>query len=630
MKISGDQIVEETPEEVEIAEENAEAITEWEKEVKPEKPKKQKAKKAGNIETILEQEIKEVEEPITEKKINIERDVNNPKKKPILISLISVVAVFIVVILCTGFALLNINNTSIIAGIVIKDVEIQGLNKEQATQKLKEKLGIELEKDINIKIEDFNYSINPYQIEAVYNVNEAIEVAYLVGREGNIFSNNFEIVRSLISGTQIDVELAYNEELVDGIIADIIAKMPGAAIEASYYVEPEDKILVITRGESGYAIDKAKTKKLIIEKIKNNDGAVIELKKIPSEPEEINIDKIYNEVYCEPKNAYYIEEPFEVFPHVEGVAFDLEAAREALKEDKPEYEIALKITLPEITTNKIGTKAFPNLLGRFSTRYDASVRGRTNNLQLAARKIDGVVVMPGEVFSYNKTVGKRTVEAGFQEGLGYTAGKAVPMIGGGICQTSSTLYDAAVYANLEIVERYNHMFNTVYAGAGRDATVSWGSADFKFRNTRAYPIMIRANAQNGVITVDIWGIKESVEYDIEIYVTVLYYTSWTTVYETNNSLAPGQEIVSQNGMNGCKSIAYKIYKQNGVEVKRETLSVDVYNPMNKIIERGPGVAVTPDPDMTPDPAPDPTPTPDPTPDPAPTPDPTPDPTPPDP
>jgi len=184
-----------------------------------------------------------------------------------------------------------------------------------------------------------------------------------------------------------------------------------------------------------------------------------------------------------------------VFPHVEGKDFDLVAAKELLKEEKDEYEIPLIITLPAITTNKIGTKAFPHLLGRYTTKYDSGIIGRSNNLELAARKIDGVIVMPGEIFSYNKTVGKRTVESGFQEGLGYAAGKAVPMIGGGICQTSSTLYDAVVYANLEIVERYNHMFNTVYAGAGRDATVSWGTADFRFRNTRTYPIMIKATAR---------------------------------------------------------------------------------------------------------------------------------------
>lgn len=165
-------------------------------------------------------------------------------------------------------------------------------------------------------------------------------------------------------------------------------------------------------------------------------------------------------------------------------------------------------------------------------------------------------------------------------------------MGGGICQISTTLYDAVVYANLEIVERRNHMFLTSYVGAGKDATVVYGAIDFKFKNTRNYPIMISASVKNGIAKVDIYGIREEVEYEVEISTKILSYIPYEVKYETDNSLKTGTEKVTQNGMNGVKSITYKILKLNGQEVSSTVLSTDTYDPMNKIIQRGPTKTTT--------------------------------------
>ena len=303
--------------------------------------------------------------------------------------------------------------------------------------------------------------------------------------------------------------------------------------------------------------------------------------------------------------------------------FDKEAAKEILEQDKEEYEIPLIITTPKITTNKIGTEAFPDMLSTFSTRYDASNTPRTTNLKLAMQKLNGVVVSPGETFSYNKTLGKRTAEAGYKEAGGFAGGKVVQTLAGGICQISSTLYDAVVYANLDIVERHNHMFLAGYVGAGKDATVVYGTYDFKFKNTRKYPIMIKTSIGSGVAQISIYGVKEEVEYEVEISSKILSYIPYKVVYETDNSLASGKEKVAQNGMNGCKSITYKILKLNGAQVSSTVLSTDTYDPMNKIIKRGPSKTIetstvpkeettktepepTPETEPTPTPAPEPT------------------------
>ena len=184
----------------------------------------------------------------------------------------------------------------------------------------------------------------------------------------------------------------------------------------------------------------------------------------------------------------------------------MEEAKKLIQEDKEEYEIPLKITQAKKKLSDLGEEAFSDQLATFSTIYDASATNRAYNVELATKKINGTIIRPGETFSYNKTVGSRTIEAGWKEGTAYISGKVVPSVGGGVCQVSSTLYNAALLANLEITERTNHTFTVDYVAASRDATVYYGSLDFCFKNTRKYPIKIVATAKNGVCKISFQGI----------------------------------------------------------------------------------------------------------------------------
>ena len=136
---------------------------------------------------------------------------------------------------------------------------------------------------------------------------------------------------------------------------------------------------------------------------------------------------------------------------------------------------------------------------------DSGTSVRKNNVKLSGDKCNGVILLPGEEFSYNNVVGKRTKENGFGEAAAYLNGETVQEVGGGICQTSSTLYNAVLYANLKITERTNHTFVSGYVPIGRDATVSWGGPDFKFKNDQAYPIKIIASYENSRLTTKILG-----------------------------------------------------------------------------------------------------------------------------
>ena len=224
-----------------------------------------------------------------------------------------------------------------------------------------------------------------------------------------------------------------------------------------------------------------------------------------------------------------------------------------LKEEKDEYIVPLKVLYPSVTTNMIGTEAFPDLLSEFSTKYAASNKNRTTNLILAAKKINGTVLMPGETFSYNKVVGARTIQAGYKEAPIYVSGRVEDGIGGGICQITTTLYNAVVYANLDIVERSNHQFVPSYAGPSRDATVVYGAIDFKFKNNRDYPIKIACSVSGGIANFKIWGLKSDNDYEVQI--------SSRTTGKTSTAIY---------------SEAYKILKKNGNVVSTTLLSKDTY------------------------------------------------------
>ena len=521
-----------------------------------------------------------------EKKAKEKKKINKKQLKKIIISII---IVFIVVLFfSTVFALTNINNEKIISGVKIEGIEVSGLSKEEAKAKIETAYSEKLEQNIELKYQDFASELNPTLMELKYDIESAVNQAYSLGRESNIFVNNYNILGTLIGKRDIDVNMSINEDVTKKTIEDIGTNLPGILTQSSYSIE-EDK-LIITRGKEGIVIN---TDELLsdVKDVLNDINVKDVTMEIPVEtktPEDIDIDKIHSEVYKEVKDAYYTKDPFTVYPEVEGVDFDVEKAKEIISaEVKDEYVIDLIITKPKVTIDQIGTEAFPDQLATFTTRYDASDKDRTTNLVLACQKINGKVIMPGATFSYNETLGPRTVAAGYKNAKVYENGQVVDGIGGGICQISSTLYNSALMSDMEIVERRNHQFVTSYVGAGRDATVVYGSTDFKFKNTRTYPVKIVASAKSGVATVSIYGIKEADrEYTYSFSTKTISTIPYTTKYVEDSSLAPGKEVVKQKGANGLVTQTYMTKMLNGKVVSTELLSKDTYSAMQRIIRRG--------------------------------------------
>lgn len=405
---------------------------------------------------------------------------------------------------------------------------------------------------------------------------------------GNIFQNNYEILFSLVSGIKINPGFSYSEETFDSLITEMETNFSDRLIEPNYYVQ--DNNLVIAKGKDGVIINRNALKTEIVYAINNihckTDAIAIPV--VSKTASTLDLAKVHEEIYHAPQDAYYTTNPYVVHPHVDGVDFaiSMEEASQLFASNIEGCSIPLKVLSPAITTNQIGPEAFPNLLGSYSTTFSTSNVNRSTNIRLATAKINGIVIMPGETFSYNQTVGKRTAAAGFKSAAVYSGGEVTTGIGGGICQVSSTLYNAVLLANLEITERYNHGFNTGYVPAGRDATVSWGGPDFKFKNTRNYPVKLVCSVSGGKITTQVFGLKSDNEYEVEIQSYITKYISYKTITKEDPTLVKGQTKVIEKGSNGCRAVCYRILKQNGQIVSKTLLSNDTYNPHNRIVLTG--------------------------------------------
>lgn len=467
----------------------------------------------------------------------------------IIILLIIAFTIFIV------FTLITINNKNMLSGISILGIDISKQSKADALQTVQSTIEKRLPDEIKLIHNDYETSIATESLSISFDIESAINEAYSIGRSGNILENDLTVIKTLLEPINITPTLTLDEEQLKSSLSDISSKLPDTVKESSYYIE--DGNLILTKGNTGNVIKVDEMANYIKESIQNLAIANTSLEIITEEqsPTPLDIDAIHNEIYKQASDAYFTQNPYAVYPSENGLDFaiSVDEAKAMLQEEKEEYVIPLQVLYPNVTTNMIGQEAFPDLLSSFSTKYSTSDRDRTTNLQLAANKINGTVVMPGDTFSYNTVVGERTIAAGYKEAPIYVSGEVVDGLGGGICQITSTLYNAVVYANLEIVERSNHQFVPSYVGASRDATVVYGSIDFKFKNNRDYPIKILCSVNNGIASFQIYGLKTNNEYEVEI----------------------SSRITSQN-TNYTNSEAYKILKQNGQVVSRTLLSRDTY------------------------------------------------------
>ena len=292
------------------------------------------------------------------------------------------------------------------------------------------------------------------------------------------------------------------------------------------------------------------------------------------------------------QNASYDAETETIVPERAGADFDVDEAQQLLDAAEPGGTVTVpaQVELPAVTAEELEQVLFRDVLGEARTHVGGT-SARRSNVKLSAAAINGYVMNTGDVFSYNGVVGQRTAANGYQAAPAYVKGETVDEIGGGICQTSSTLYLACLRSNLAITERYAHRYVPAYITAGMDATVSWGGPDYKFTNDTLYPIKIVTKYENNYLTVQVLGTNvdgTSVKMTNEWLST----TPYETVYEDDPTLAPGTEQVKTSPYTGYKYRTYRnVYDADGKLISSAYEATSDYKARNKVILRGPVIDV---------------------------------------
>ena len=388
-----------------------------------------------------------------------------------------------------------------------------------------------------------------------------------------------------------------DRETLNKTVTRLSEELSQEPVDSSY--ELTDDSILIVKAQDGRTVDEAALQASlagISEYAERNYQVSFSFATVPAKT--LTAQEIYDEVAAEMKNAGYDPETKSITPEQLGADFDVAAAQKALDAAAPgeTVEIDAAIEYPRVTAEQLKGVLFRDVLGEARTKVSGTA-ARISNVKLSASSINGHVMNSGDVFSYNGVVGKRTAANGYQPAPAYVKGETVDEIGGGICQTSSTLYLACLRGNLEITERHAHRYIPAYIAAGMDATVSWGGPDYQFTNDTDYPIKIVTSYADGYLTVKLLGTNVT---GITAKMTneKLSTTDFQVVYEDDPTLAPGTEQVKTTPYTGSKWKTYRhLYDANGNLISSTYEDTSDYKARNKVILKGPAAAAATEPSV---------------------------------
>ena len=379
-------------------------------------------------------------------------------------------------------------------------------------------------------------------------------LAYDYGRDGTLLSNLMAYRDCQAEPVDMAVdraETAIDESVIAGLVQPVAEAVDAKLRITDVQIGPDE--ITIEKNSGTTCVDQAAVTDMIRNAFETEQYGTLDYQ-LPeagtvagSQDQARNVDElfqqIYDKIYVAPADAYYDEATNSVVDSVTGVRFDMVEADRLWNEAAEGATVTIPLIHdePAVTADQVKGQLFADVLAEKSTSLSGSTSARINNITLAAAAMNGYVIQPGEEFSYNACLGERTAAKGYQAAGAFSGGEHIESIGGGICQGSSTLYYCALKANLSITERWCHQFVVGYLPRGLDATVSWGWPEFKFVNSREYPIKIEARVADGYLTVRILGTDVDGSYvdltnetweDAEHY----YANSYRNVYDANGNL----------------------------------------------------------------------------------------------
>ena len=323
-------------------------------------------------------EIEEKKEAISDEKFeeNIQKKVieklgNRHKKKILLIT--TIIVLIAICVISTIFSVIYMGKDVIVPNIYVGSISIGGLTKEEAKDKILKIYEEKATKDIRASLKDYEQIIKTEMVEFVADVSKAVDNAYMIGRNGNIIENNYTIISRYFNNKNIEISYHVNEELMKKLLEEIAGKIPEKVKEPSYNIDGTK--LLVYPGTRGDEVNKLSLREMIVSIMLDVDKKTEEDLKITipvdlKEPNNIDIEKIHNEIYEKPENATYNEETKELKLDKDGLDFaiTIEEAKNIIRENKEEYTIPLKKVKAGITYDKLGKDIFPDLLRNISNK----------------------------------------------------------------------------------------------------------------------------------------------------------------------------------------------------------------------------------------------------------------------
>jgi vancomycin resistance protein YoaR len=444
------------------------------------------------------------------------------KKKAIIIIGI---LILLGTVIFTSYAYIGVKHWDnvILPTVKIENEDLTGKTKVEAQKIMMDKYSSQVvKKKIYIVTEEKKYTLDYSMLDAKYNINEALEEAYSYGREMNMFQKYKAIKNPVVK--QIKLTFDYNDKIVDQKLGEIAKDTNKKAVDAT--------ITMVSSGQFNVTND-------VVGRQLQEDA----LKK-------------------------------DIKSKINGV----------LSSDVISIVAPISNVKPKVSATAL--KSINTRISTYTTNYSTSAEGRSTNIALSTKSINGTLLMPGDVFSFNGTVGQRTAARGYQSAGVIIGDKIEQGLGGGICQVSSTLYNAILGTELVSVERTHHTISSGYIPKGQDATVDYGNLDYKFKNTYKYPIFIEGIVSNKNIYFNVYSNATLTNRTYQITSEILEVTKPKTEIIKDPTKYEGESEIVKTGYNGYKVKVSKKTFENGKLISTVVINKDTFNVINGVVKVG--------------------------------------------
>lgn len=532
---------------------------------------------------------------------------DQPKKAGRLGMILGIVAGSLLLALVLGVMIYGFvlkADETIYPNVYVAGIHVGGMDRQSAIDAVDEVIASSYASStLHVELPDRTLSFTPDKTNVALDANEAIDAAMAYGRSGNPFSavTNYYASRSREHYVDLQTVLDLDTAYIRSALEDVAAEVETVPSPSTASFDEKGKRLTIQVGYPDRSLDVEGLYEVVYTAFINSDFTPVqwEYDEIPTEHMDLTP---YFEQYCTPvQDAYYDEENHVLVESVPGYGFDMEDVAQKLDEAEPGSKLVIPMAdlTPKVTTDVVADEMFGTELFSFSSEYVVNAN-RTKNLTLACQAVNGIILNPGDVFSFNNVVGERTAAKGYLPATVYNAGQSVEELGGGVCQVASTLYYCTLHLNLEQVHREPHVYVVTYVPKGMDATVYWGHIDYQFRNTLDFPIRILANTDNGHVNITFQGAEE-LDFSVKMESTILETYPWQEVEELDETKEPGYRQVDVTPYTGYRVVTHKtIYDADGKELSREQEALSVYSKRDQKVIVGPPEEEVPEDPFDPD------------------------------